>query len=544
MRRLALFLTVFALSACGAIEQADKRHAAVTKQVNETLPKSAEPLPRIAPDNVSVVNQGVWLGDTSVRRQRGEPLPEYLDELRGITLVTAGALTLPEIARQIAVASSLPVRVSDLLLDDASAGEKDPSFDHKIKLDWSGSMTDLLNHIAASFGVDWEHIDGGVRFYRFKTQSFTLAAMPGTIRTDANVNSGVTGAGGATGANGTSSSGGSGSNTNQANSTASQQQTTDANANIQFWTEMKAAVENIVKGKGSVTLSEATGTVTVRSTPTVLRQIASFVTAQNESLSRQVSVSVAVYSIATNQDDQTGVDINAIIQNLAKTYAVNLAGPLSGLGDPLGSVNAVVVDTASRGATGRLAGSSAFLRALSTQGTASLVTTSAATTLNGQPVPISVVTQTSYLAQVTVSQTVNAGTLQSLVPGTVTTGFNLTFVPRILDNGRLAMRYTIALSDLRNLRSISSGGQTIQVPEVDQRTFLQHVMMRSGESLVLAGFEQKASNTDRAGVGDPGMFFLGGRKTGGTGRTAIVLVITPNVLPAMNTRRPGEPNPI
>lgn len=539
IRRFLVLLPLLAVAACAATEKAELRFKGDTKKVNETLPKASEPLPHIEPDNVSVVANGIWIGDSSFRRQRGDALPEVLDVARGVTLVTAGPVTLSEIARQIATTTAIPTRVSDLTLDD---NDKEGQADVKMKVDWTGPATDLFNQVAGTFGVDWEHVDGHVRFFRYKTESFTLHAMPGVIRTDANVNSGITGSGGTSGTPGSSSSS-SGGNSSQANSSASQQQITDANANLQVWADMKAAIENIIKGKGTATLSEATGIITIRSTPTVLRQAASFIAAQNDSLTRQVAVTVQVYSIAARDDDQYGVDINAIVQDLGRHYAVNLMGPVSGLGDPLGAINALIVDTNTRGALGRTAGSNAFLRALSTRGDTSLVSNAAATTLNGQPAPISIVTQTSYLAQVTVSQTVNAGTLQSLIPGTVTTGFNLTVLPRILDNGRLQMRYTLALSDLRNLRSISSGDQTIQVPEVDQRALLQHVMMRSGESLVLAGFEQKQSSIDKAGVGTPANIFTGGRNVSGVRRTAIVLVITPHILPPMNTRRPNDPSP-
>src|SRR5690606_20954939 len=94
----------------------------------------------------------------------------------------------------------------------------------------------------------------------------------------------------------------------------------------------------------------------------------------------------------------------------------------------------------------------------------------------------------------------DVGTTVELTPGVVTTGFSMSVTPHILDNHRVALQYTVTLSNLDNLATIESGGSSIQTPEVSTRSFLQRVAMPVGSTLVLAGFEQ-TRNRDNKAVG-------------------------------------------
>jgi hypothetical protein len=88
------------------------------------------------------------------------------------------------------------------------------------------------------------------------------------------------------------------------------------------------------------------------------------------------------------------------------------------------------------------------------------------------------------------------------------------------------------MSSLRNIRTVTSGGggagsTSIETPEVDTRNFLQRVAMKSGETLVISGFEQTDDNVDRKGVGDPRFFGLGGGLHAKSDKEIIVILVTP-----------------
>src|SRR5690606_28678427 len=136
------------------------------------------------------------------------------------------------------------------------------------------------------------------------------------------------------------------------------------------------------------------------------------------------------------------------------------------------------------------------------------------TTLNLKPAPILIGRQTTYLAEVSTTALAGNGTgsssTQSLTPGTITTGFNMTLLPYLMDGPEMLLQYSVNLSALNAMNTASSGGNMIQMPDLDNRIFSQSVRLRSGETLVLSGFDQTINNAKKRGTGDPNFWLLGG----------------------------------
>lgn len=105
----------------------------------------------------------------------------------------------------------------------------------------------------------------------------------------------------------------------------------------------------------------------------------------------------------------------------------------------------------------------------------------------------------------------------------------MSLVPHMLDKGKLMLQFAIDISSLLNLNEITSGNSTIQTPEIDTRNFLQRVMMNTGETLVLTGFEQSTSNATSKGVGNANNVALGGGVNGNSERSILVILIQPVV---------------
>lgn len=93
------------------------------------------------------------------------------------------------------------------------------------------------------------------------------------------------------------------------------------------------------------------------------------------------------------------------------------------------------------------------------------------------------------------------------------------------------LRIALGITDLVQLRDFTSGGSTVQLPEIDSSGFLQNAVLQSGETLVLAGFERKSASDTQSGAGHPGNWLLGGGESFEQGREIRVLLITANVLP-------------
>ncbi|MBW4919585.1 PilN family type IVB pilus formation outer membrane protein, partial [Klebsiella pneumoniae] len=107
-----------------------------------------------------------------------------------------------------------------------------------------------------------------------------------------------------------------------------------------------------------------------------------------------------------------------------------------------------------------LNGSQLAVNALSTLGHVSETVTQSVVTLNGQPAPMQVANQVTYLAQSGTTNTANVGSSTTLTPGVVTTGFTATFLPQIV-NGRILLTMDMTNSVLNSINQASSNGSTI-----------------------------------------------------------------------------------
>ena len=244
---------------------------------------------------------------------------------------------------------------------------------------------------------------------------------------------------------------------------------------------------------------------------------------QNRVISRQILVNVTVLSVTLSAEDSYGINWGAVYQALGSRFSLASAFT-SGL------TNATTLGAQVIAPTSRADGTAAIISALSQQGAVRRKTSASVTTLNNQPVPIQVATQQGYLASISTTNTANVGSQTSLMPGTVTTGFNMTLLPHMLDDGTVLMQFYTNLSVLDALQTVSSGGSNplqIQTPEIDTRNFLQRVAMKSGETLVISGYEGAADNSTQQGIGKPSNIALGGGYDAKRSREVIVILITP-----------------
>lgn len=394
----------------------------------------------------------------------------------------------------------------------------------------SGDLKGLLDAACAQFGVYWKFSNGVVDFYFTDTRTFQVSAVPGDSAVKANVvsaanndngnSSGMNGGGGTSGTIGSSSGSGGSSGTGVSSDNTS---TTQVNSQLSIFGSLDAAIKAMLSPYGHVVSSPATGSISVTDTPDALERVARFMEEQNRTMSRQVMINVTVLSVTLSDQDSYGIDWTAVYQTLgtqfglANTFAPTLTNPVS--------FSAAVLSPNSRAN-----GTKAMIAALSEQGKVRRKTSASVTTLNNQPVPVQVATQQGYLASISTTNTANVGSQTSLTPGTVTTGFNMTLLPHVLDDGTVLMQFYTNLSSLIALQQVSSGGNNplqIQTPEIDTRNFLQRVAMKSGATLVISGYEGTNDNLTQRGVGKAQNYLAGGGFNAGRSRDIIVILITP-----------------
>lgn len=380
----------------------------------------------------------------------------------------------------------------------------------------NGSFKGLLDTAAARFGVSWKYADGVIQFFHTQARTFQISAVPGDSTFTASVTSGAASTGGVSGGgSGGGSSGGSGGSA----VSASNSQNTGVASKLSVYTGIESAIKVMLSPHGKVLASPATGAITVVDTPDSLDRIATYIDNENKALSRQIVINVTVLSVSLNRGDEYGIDWNLVYNGLDRRFGIKNTFANS-------STNAVGFSAAIMG-NSKFSGSEVMMKALSDQGKVRRQTTASVVTLNNQPVPVQVARQTTYLQSSQTSIVAQVGTTSSLIPGVVTSGFNMSILPHVLTNGTVMLQFSIDISTLRGIRTITSNNNRIESPELDTRNFLQRVSMKSSETLVISGFEQTDENVDNRGVGSPKNILLGGGLKANSNKEVIVILITP-----------------
>lgn len=507
-------VAMLALGGCAApqVKVADEAVGKAAADASAAYSKVGVVVSREAPKSVLQAREAVWMPVTKYDRSINPQDQRLLG--RSIT-INRDFRSIMEVAQRLTLLFGVPVTVAKDALEagpastptttgtppQAGAPVAGGGATDVVSIAYSGPLSGFLDIVAARYGLSWEVANGKVSIYRNITRTFVMKAVPGSAAVSNKVSSG-------------SSNGG----------VSSSNETTLSVDTLSVWTAIESGVKAILSDKGKVVVSPATGTVTVTDAPAVMKQVEAFIDQQNDHLSRQVTVQVQVLSVSLDDSDNYGINWNAVWQSVGQNYNLALGNAFT---PALGATGLTfsVPDTAT-GGWARWIGSEALISALSKQGKVSVVTSVTAVTLNNQPVPVQVGRQTGYLASSTTTISEGIATT-SITPGTINTGFSLTVLPHIQDSQSLFLQYSVDISNLLDIQQITSGDSTIQTPDIETRNFMQRIGMKTGETLVLAGFESAQNSATTQGVGNPRFPWLGGGQNGINSKNIIVVLLRP-----------------
>ena len=537
------------MAGCATFHQAHQMNARVEQSVAHYQPPKAPPV-------VQTVDTPFLLG-TAVDVRHA--VPAILKQ--SITLVSANPLTLPEIAGKITQLTGIPVHAEDLSEGTGTTARASGSMlpplpsqtggfslqgvggqsryaSHGIPLHWHGSVAGLLDVITAKDGVWWRYRDGAVRIFRTETKTFSIPALAWTTQSSGSIvasaganamgggmSSGIGGAGSMPTGGSMGAGGASGGQGNTSTGTTSIVNT----SKIDVWAGLQKIAQTVAGTGAQVEADGATGTITVTGTPPQIQHVREWVHGLTRQMEEQVAITVHVYNVTVNNEQNYGVNLK--LGGAFQGYGVSLQGvapPTPASGTQPMSLGANILSGAS-GALGQWQGSSVAVQALATLGHVTQVFSQSTISLNGQPSPIQVAQQTGYLAESSSTQTANVGATNGLIPGTVTTGFTAMFLPRVID-GKILLGMNMTISNLVSIQTVSSGGNSIQVPNVDSSTFQRSFSLKPGQTVLLTGFSQKGGSTTRNGVGSPYLPLLGGGADASTSKQMIAIVITARIL--------------
>jgi type IVB pilus formation R64 PilN family outer membrane protein len=283
-------------------------------------------------------------------------------------------------------------------------------------------------------------------------------------------------------------------------------------------------------GVGNVVVSPSNGTITVTTTPDIMRTVAKYVQEENRRLSRQIGIVVEIYKVELAEGTDFDFNMDRLFARLSDDFNFTLASAVgapdtaTNLAQSAGSLSVAILNPTSENApiTG-------LFRALSTLGDTSRVAQFPMTTLNNRPVTRRVGRDTAYVASVEQSTTGDTSST-SITPGVVQDGFALQLTPRLLDDGRVMLQYSLSITDLIEIVEFNSGTSKVQLPETANKVFVQQSLLKSGSTLVIGGYEDEQAQQRAQGVGSPYNFILGGGSNTATMHSLLFMAITPQVL--------------
>ncbi|WP_231373413.1 type II and III secretion system protein [Thioalkalivibrio sp. ALE19] len=461
---------------------------------HETLPPAFEKEIIIhEPHGVRIGNLMTKLGEaTGIRmtfesdlvRQRGADAPDSTDS-------AGDEMSLAEMRS----AADAGMTGADALLNDV-----------RVALSHQGRVRDVLDAAANAMEARWRYDAeaGEVVFYRYVSETMRIAMTAGGMINNVTLQT-------------------------QGDSGSGAESELQMESESSIWEDIESSLESMTSSQGAFSISDVMGTVTVRDHPDVVEEVEAYVERLNETFSRQVNVDVHIYSVDASEDDLRGLNWNALFQ--VPNLDFDISTPDGGGGSLSGGGAVISVpDRAAGRALSNFVGSEAFLESLNRVGEASTVTTTTLQTVNNQPAPVRIGQTISYLREVSETDTANVGTSATLTPGEIDVGLSMQVLPHVQDNGRdLLMQVMMNLSTLDNMEEFSSANNTIQLPEVTTRDFVQRTWLRSGEALVLAGFEEVQANLVRQGLLDADSWGVGGSRRSEQSSESLVIVITPTV---------------
>ena len=507
-RAVCFALSLAALSGCGLaeVEQARMETGEVARQVSALRAPHAGP--RLS--TVRLIERRPYVGLTRIEPDPRAGLPARFRRADAVTLPLSGIGAAAVLAGRIEAATGLAVRFTgpprgtDETADGnlpahllGEAGRDGLSPDGGI---WTGPLDALLDAWTEPPGYEWrfEADRQQIEIVRRRSAVFHIHALAGTQRYTVSAS---------TRDNSAAGDGGGGNLTSQAISTE-----TDYDP----WPEIEGQLKELLDPATRLSVAPSSASVTVSGTPRDIARARAYLGYLNREVLRPVTLSVHVYSVRVEREADYDLGLSFSIARLlgealrvsvgANAVALIKPSPDGGSGDTL----------------------SATVKALNSAGAVSRVLSADIPSLNGKPAQFFELFQEAYLREL--RTTAGDGIAQTeLTPGTVSSGFAVSYLPRITGPGEVLVRLFASLRDRPSFTAFTSNNQTIQLPAYASRAIQVTQKIGRGETLMVTGFSDRSAAAGRSGTFDADLPLPGGGRNASTARIEQVLLVTADI---------------
>lgn len=463
-----------------------------------------------------------WIVGPAVPLAKEVKLPPALREKVDTTLMyAAGKADLVTLAERITHATGIPVRVRpDALLPAEQflprlSGSIAPA---PVASAWQATfgkgkqpLSQMLDVISRRLGVNWRYVTDHIEFYRTQTRAFDVRALSLTSQSDIKL-----------GRSAPAKTGGFENTSRTSLQSPLQNQGESIRARLEPF---------LTRGGNLVVHDGAAHSVVVTDIPEVLDAIANFIDRENRSMTRRIRLVFEEITVVTHDHVEFGIDWEAVFSG------VKMAASLS---SPVGVVNPSTAKAGISMAHQSMETSRLMLKAIAKYGKVLRHSTIPVMTLNRRPVTHAVRTTFSYIDKVQASTQQGVSLRpETVVPTTSvsqkeeTVGAFLTLVPDAQDDGQILLSVAYDNTVAQPLKTLTFGGATgkvdIQQITIDGNGTVQQVALRSGQPMLIAGFEKNHQSTSNNRVLPGAPLLAGGAEKTEMDRVATLILVRAQV---------------
>ncbi len=348
-----------------------------------------------------------------------------------------------------------------------------------IRPDFGGSLPQVLNEISSIYNLEWIYENGSINLRQFSLKSYSLDLLPTKTLSSSTIGS------------------------------------TTTSINMDLLSEIQTSMQNLLGNDEELVAEAGTGTLLLNARPSTHGRVAKYIKQINAGLGQQIAIDVTVLTLSLEESQGFSTAFNFAGGTASgNTFDLVETGSLTGA-STLANVGLLNGDISVE----------SFLSLLNNRGKVVVETRTGATTSNNRMIPIQVVREIAFAEKVESVSEENGINLSSITPGQLSTGFEMTLLPRVLNNLEILLHYNIRISDLNELKEFTSNDQTIQLPNVATTEFEQQTILGNGETLVLAGFERERFTSNQRKGG-----FLSRQARNESQKVATVILIRPRLL--------------
>ena len=502
---IAAFVAPAALAGCSAFDH-DAAHLSPA-EVSEAIDR-IEATEGVSRYSVLQIDDDRPYTGLGVLREPPAELPQRYLVADAVSLSLAGSTADTELAALIEAATGIPVGFAGTRPAEAPADEFRPT-DAALPEGgiWSGPLDALLDAWTNERGYAWRYLPDEERLEVTRSQAvvFRLNALAGAQSV--------------TGITSTSESGGGSGAQNLARQSIATESAYD------IWTDISTQITGLLDPSARITTAPATASITVAGLPRDIDRARNYLAWLNRTTLRPVTLTVDVYTVT---------------YSTAALFEIGIAGTLERvLGQSVGLEILNNQISVVRPAPG-IDSLAAAVGAMQSAGTVSRMLTATVPSLNAQPAQFFELFSEAYLKEI--STTVSDGILQTtLVPGTVSSGFAITYVAQLVAPNELLVRLITSILDRPAFNVFTTRDLRLQLPSFGNRAIQITQRVARGETLVITGFRDRSATADNDGTFDPDVPLPFGGAEDASALTEQVLLIRAEAGPPLGVvERQGE----